>query len=146
MFQVLARVYHMFYWERWRIMKRKRILKGGQTERYLQPRIPMLSLALMWDNSSCRDKGLGDLFYLCANEYQVTATLTHLPAILLFWLRDSNVNSHTSMHTYTCLCLFVRRTHTLTLSMEASLRNSIRSSLSLLWFSSNTSEIHTQAQ
>lgn len=31
------------------------VFQNEQKGRYLQPRIPMLSLALMWDNSSCRD-------------------------------------------------------------------------------------------
>lgn len=76
----------------------KRTLKGGQTGRYLQPRIPMLSLALMWDSSSCRDthNRLGDLFYLRANEYQVTATLTHLlPLFYSGYLIQAFILTHT---------------------------------------------------
>lgn len=127
-FQVTASDYQMLsstergeeqWWE-------KGILKRRTEGRYLQPRIPMLSLALMWDNSSCRETGksLGDLFY----------SHTNTPILIQIFIL-----THTHLSLSACA-------HTLTLSMDASLRNSIRSSLSLLWFSSNTSEIHTQAR
>lgn len=97
-FQVKAFTDFHQCWERRRV----------KADRHLQPRIPMLSLALMWDSSSCRDK------------VSICRLLSH-------------INSSSIIHT-------------LTLSMEASLRNSIRSSLSLLWFSSSTSETHTDTQ
>lgn len=86
----------------------------------------MLSRALMWDNSSCVDT------------FQVWSSL---------WINNQSHQKKKKKQNYSNTDHLrmlpsqpVAKACRLTLSMDASLRNSIKSSLSLLWFSSNTSK------
>ena len=123
--------------------------EGAVAGPYSHPRMPVFSRALMWDSSSCQDQEYRACWLWVRGPPAPTRQQPPPPAqtlnpdsgvagsgaSLLLGPRPRAGPASPPPYPHPA-----RGPLPLTFNMDASLRNSMRSSLSLLWFSSRTSE------